>query len=320
MDPNSNWNVDAGQITPSSHTRLNDMNDLFDPQELWNSMGDWLYDPHNFENQYEGYTPAAHHPSMHHDVNVLDLSELPQLSEMADTANAATVADADTFDRLKRWLDVDTANIDSSPGIDSSAIGQCWDRPNATDPNVDLGMHPMPPGDCSHQHFQTVDPNLVFPPNQASTSRDILTSNGVNAPICPSDCNAWNRHLASNAISEVGTLDFAMRAMHDYTITDHLAQANQYHTHLSRSRPAEERSFSNEPNTACFGASHMPISKKRRHRIPESVRNLLEQHFTTNAYPTPTQIDALALSTNQEPFRIRNWFSNARARRQAPGM
>jgi hypothetical protein len=309
MDPNSTWNADAGQVPSGSHAGLNDMDELFDTQELFNSLGDWTHHFHDVENPQEEPL-ATQFPSMHHDLDVLDMHQIP---EVGDSANPETFADTDPFGIVQRWIATkDAANLDFCADIDNVAMNQFWDLPDMTNPTQDLEMTTMPLGPYSYQTFQSVDPTLLRPPSQETTSKDCSTSNGVSA-----------QEYYSYPVAQTQSFDPGMTAQvgDNSLIIENLAQGSHHRTHLDPSSSAEvEQSSCHGHDSVKFEASNPRFSKRRLPRIPENARKLLNQHFLANAYPDTTEIDALSVLTKQEPSRIKNWFSNARARRPIPGM
>ncbi|KAF2114387.1 hypothetical protein BDV96DRAFT_647096 [Lophiotrema nucula] len=61
------------------------------------------------------------------------------------------------------------------------------------------------------------------------------------------------------------------------------------------------------------------LSEKDGSRIPEAAKWSLEVFFSQNPYPTAEEREYIALSTGLSSKRVKNWFSNTRARRPAPG-
>jgi hypothetical protein len=54
-------------------------------------------------------------------------------------------------------------------------------------------------------------------------------------------------------------------------------------------------------------------------RLPNDAVQALEQVFTVTRYPGHDELRRLAENTKQSFKRVRNWFSNARARKPRPG-
>lgn len=57
---------------------------------------------------------------------------------------------------------------------------------------------------------------------------------------------------------------------------------------------------------------------KHQPRIPTRAKQFLEERFAINAYPTAIEIEELATATEQTAARIKNWFGNARLRKEPP--
>ncbi|KAF2194906.1 hypothetical protein K469DRAFT_743634 [Zopfia rhizophila CBS 207.26] len=69
------------------------------------------------------------------------------------------------------------------------------------------------------------------------------------------------------------------------------------------------------------GTKHgQQATHKRRSqpRITPENKRILEKYFVSNIYPTSSDIEVIAHQTQLEPRRIRNWFSNVRARKMSP--
>ncbi|ORX99490.1 hypothetical protein BCR34DRAFT_126482 [Clohesyomyces aquaticus] len=60
-------------------------------------------------------------------------------------------------------------------------------------------------------------------------------------------------------------------------------------------------------------------SKAKRPRIASEAREILESKFAINPYPSPFEMDNIVREANLDPKKVRNWFNNARARRNPPG-
>ncbi|KAF2194908.1 hypothetical protein K469DRAFT_545486 [Zopfia rhizophila CBS 207.26] len=53
-------------------------------------------------------------------------------------------------------------------------------------------------------------------------------------------------------------------------------------------------------------------------RISSEAKQVLEEKFASNPYPCAWEIDIIAYQTSLDAKKVRNWFNNARARRQCP--
>lgn len=223
---------------------------------------------------------------------------------------------------------VNTADANSNEDIDIFGMPQSWGLADATTHTSELAMATMPLGDYSPQPLQNVTSPPIFPSSQGLGSQNIRISNRVSAQECCSDYGTQVQYLAPKPMSQVDDWNSDAQITNDCGIIGISAQANQCgpflendSTHFPQESPAERTmsspNFADPVSFDCFSNS---LTQRRQPHIPESARKFLEQQFSMNAYPSPAEIDALAVLTKQEPPRIKNWFSNARARRPVPSM
>ncbi|ORX99491.1 hypothetical protein BCR34DRAFT_576574 [Clohesyomyces aquaticus] len=146
-----------------------------------------------------------------------------------------------------------------------------------------------------------------------------------SAPVSYSEDFPWNKQPHScNGISKwTPEMEVGFNATEDllessawYANPQVLPRASEV---TGTSPPSEGSSMISQPQTADEQAASSSLPKIRRGpqpRIPHDSRNILEDHFARNPYPEKTEIEHLGQQLKLPVKRIKNWFSNARSRRE----
>ena len=89
---------------------------------------------------------------------------------------------------------------------------------------------------------------------------------------------------------------------------------------------ASEQHLENSALTSALSHAQVPKKqiyqqepKTQRSRIPPESRSILEEHFNNGPYPTGRDVDIIAQLSNLEKKTVKNWFDNARSRRNVQG-